>query len=87
MIKSSCDYFYKVMLLFELLNFKFDKILYNKVVKFLKENDFEMIYIYGGDDFWIVLGVIWLKNKKNIKVYVLFGGSYIICIGSFDIDI
>ena len=59
----------------ELSNLKFDKTLYNKVVKFLKENDPEMIYIYGGDDPWTASGVTWLKNKKNIKVYVLPGGS------------
>ena len=51
----------------ELSNLKFDKTLYNKVVKFLKENDPEMIYIYGGNDPWTASGVTWLKNKKNIK--------------------
>ena len=60
--------------------------LYNKVVKFLKENDPEMIYIYGGDDPWTASGVTWLKNKKNIKVYVLPGGSHTTRIGSFDTD-
>lgn len=28
----------------------------------------------------------WLKNKKNIKVYVLPGGSHTTRIGSFDTD-
>ena len=51
----------------ELSNLKFDKTLYNKVVKFLKENDPEMIYIYGGDDPWTASGVTWLKNKKKHK--------------------
>ena len=40
----------------ELSNLKFDKTLYNKVVKFLKENDPEMIYIYGGNDPWTASG-------------------------------
>lgn len=64
-IKSSRDYLHKVMLPPELSNLKFDKTLYNKVVKFLKENDPEMIYIYGGDDPWTASGVTWLKNKKT----------------------
>ena len=85
-IKSSRDYLHKVMLPPELSNLKFDKTLYNKVVKFLKENDPEMIYIYGGDDPWTASGVTWLKNKKNIKVYVLPGGSHTTRIGSFDTD-
>ena len=85
-IKSSRDYLHKVMLPPELSNLKFDKTLYNKVVKFLKENDPEMIYIYGGNDPWTASGVTWLKNKKNIKVYVLPGGSHTTRIGSFDTD-
>lgn len=83
-IKTSKDYLRKVMLPSELSNLKFDATLYNKVVKFLKENDPEMIYIYGGDDPWTASGVTWLKDKKNIKVYVLPGGSHRTRIGSFD---
>lgn len=83
-IKTSKDYLRKVMLPSELSNLKFDATLYNKVVKFLKENDPEMIYIYGGDDPWTASGVTWLKGKKNIKVYVLPGGSHRTRIGSFD---
>lgn len=83
-IKTSKDYLRKVMLPSELSNLKFDATLYNKVVKFLKENDPKMIYIYGGDDPWTASGVTWLKDKKNIKVYVLPGGSHRTRIGSFD---
>lgn len=83
-IKTSKDYLRKVMLPSELSNLKFDATLYNKVVKFLKGNDPEMIYIYGGDDPWTASGVTWLKDKKNIKVYVLPGGSHRTRIGSFD---
>lgn len=83
-IKTAKDYLRKVMLPSELSNIKFDATLYNKVVKFLKENDPEMIYIYGGDDPWTASGVTWLKDKKNIKVYVLPGGSHRTRIGSFD---
>ena len=41
---------------------------------------------YGGNDPWTASGVTWLKNKKNIKVYVLPGGSHTTRIGSFDTD-
>ncbi len=83
-IKTSKDYLRKVMLPAELSDIKFDATLYNKVVKFLKENDPEMIYIYGGDDPWTASGVTWLKDKKNIKVYVLPGGNHRTRINSFD---
>ena len=53
---------------------KFEKRVYNKVVKLVKENDGEMMYIYGGDDGWRGWGVSWVKKKKKIKVYVLGGG-------------
>lgn len=83
-IKTSKDYLRRVMLPAELSGIKFDATLYKKVVKFLKENDPEMIYIYGGDDPWTASGVTWLKDKKNIKVYVLPSGSHRTRIGSFD---
>lgn len=83
-IKTCKDYLRRVMLPAELSDIKFDKTLYKKVVRFLKENDPKMIYIYGGDDPWTASGVTWLKNKKNIKVYVLPGGNHRTRIGSFD---
>lgn len=84
-IETSKDYLRRIMLPAELSDIKFDQTLYNKVVKFLKRNDPEMIYIYGGDDPWTASGVTWLKDKKNIKVYVLPGGSHSTRISSFDI--
>lgn len=83
-IKSSRDYLRKVMLPPELSTIKFDPTLYNKVMAFLKGNDPEMIYIYGSDDPWTASGVTWLENKKNMKVYILPGGSHTTRIGSFD---
>ena len=50
----------------ELSNLKVDKTLYNKVVKFLKENDPEMIYIYGGDDPWTASGVTWPVSYTHL---------------------
>lgn len=83
-IKDSGHYLREVMLPAGLSDIPFDKTLYNKVVKFLKKNDPQMIYIYGGDDPWTASGVTWLKGKKNVKVYVLPGGSHTTRIGSFD---
>lgn len=60
---------------------KFDKILSWKIIYFLKNNDLKMIFIYGQNDLWMVVGVIWLKGKKNIYVFVEFNGSYLVCIG------
>lgn len=87
MTKSSCDHSYKATPLFESLNSKPDKISHNKAAKPSKENDFETTHTHGGDDFRIVLGAIRSKNKKNTKAHAPFGGSYIICTGSPDIDI
>lgn len=83
-IKTARDYLRRVMLPAELSTLKFDDTLYNKVVKFLQENDPRMIYIYGGDDPWTASGVTWLTGKENIWVYVLPGGSHATRISSFD---
>ena len=64
---------YRVMLPADLQHLSFDDTLYKKTVKFLKENDPKMIYIYGGDDPWTASGVTWLEEKENIKVYTLPG--------------
>ena len=46
-------------------------------VKFLKQNDPKMIFIYGQNDPWTAAGVTWLKGKKNIHVFVQPGGSHL----------
>ena len=48
-----------------------------KIVKFLKQNDPKMIFIYGQNDPWTAAGVTWLKGKKNIHVFVQPGGSHL----------
>ena len=68
----------------DLSGLTFDDTLYKHTVKFLQENDPDMIYIYGGDDPWTASGVTWLKGKKNIHVFVLPGGSHSTRIASFD---
>lgn len=83
-IESAKDYLRRVMLPEELSGLTFDDTLYKHTVKFLQENDPNMIYIYGGDDPWSASGVTWLKGKKNIHVFVLPGGSHSTRIASFD---
>lgn len=83
-IKSAKDYLRRVMLPEDLSGLTFDDTLYKHTVKFLQENDPDMIYIYGGDDPWTASGVTWLKGKKNIHVFVLPGGSHSTRIASFD---
>ena len=43
----------------------------------LKENDPKMIFIYGENDPWTAAGVTWLKEKKNIHVFIQPGGSHL----------
>ena len=85
-IKTTEDYLHRIMLPAEFANVKFDKTLYNRTMKFLKENDPRMIYIYGSIDPWSASGVAglkFLKKKHNIKVYMLEGGSHRTRINSF----
>ena len=58
----------------------------NKIVRFLKKNDPKMIFIYGQNDPWTAAGVTWLKNKKNIHVFVEPGGSHLARIGTMSED-
>ncbi len=58
-------------------NIKFDKKLSKKMVRFLKKGDPKMIFIYGENDPWTAAGVTWLKNKKNIHVFLEPGGSHL----------
>lgn len=84
-VKSTKNYMRRLMLPASLENIKFDKTLYKHVVKFLKENDPKMLYIYGEYDPWSATGVCqWLdtSNKKNLKIYVQPGGSHSSRIGN-----
>lgn len=36
-----------------------------------------MIFIYGENDPWTAAGVTWLKEKKNIHVFIQPGGSHL----------
>lgn len=85
-IKTSKDYLRRLMIPEELQKMKFDKTLSKKIVKFLKKNDPKMIFIYGQNDPWTAAGVTWLKNKKNIHVYVELGGDHRARIGTMSED-
>ena len=65
-----------MMLPEELKDMSFDKTLSRKIKKYLKENDPKMIFIYGENDPWTAAGVTWLKEKKNIYVFIQPGGSH-----------
>jgi hypothetical protein len=73
------DYLRRLMLPSGLQNIKFHDALYKKTVKFLKENDPKMIYIYGQYDPWSASGVCqWLdvSKKHNLKIFVQPAGSH-----------
>lgn len=73
------DYLRRLMVPSELRNIKFDKTLYKRTVKYLKENDPKMIYIYGQYDPWSASGVCqWLdvSQKHNLKIFVQPAGSH-----------
>ena len=76
-IQSSEGYLHRLMLPEELKDMPFDKTLSKKITKFLKKQDPKMIFIYGQNDPWTAAGVTWLKNKKNIHVFIQPTGSHL----------
>lgn len=76
-IQSSEGYLHRLMLPEELKDMPFDKTLNKKITKFLKKQDPKMIFIYGQNDPWTAAGVTWLKNKKNIHVFIQPNGSHL----------
>ena len=76
-IQSSEGYLHRLMLPEELKDMPFDKTLSTKITKFLKKQDPKMIFIYGQNDPWTAAGVTWLKNKKNIHVFIQPNGSHL----------
>ncbi len=76
-IKSAKGYLNKVMLPKELVDkVEFRPELYNKVSKFLKENDPKMIYIYGEIDPWSATRIPDFEGKKNLQIYIQPRGSH-----------
>ena len=76
-IQSSEGYLHRLMLPEELKDMPFDKTLSKKITKFLKKQDPKMIFIYGQNDPGTAAGVTWLKNKKNIHVFIQPNGSHL----------
>lgn len=76
-IQSSEGYLHRLMLPEELKDMPFDKTLSKKITKFLKKQDPKMIFIYGQNAPWTAAGVTWLKNKKNIHVFIQPNGSHL----------
>lgn len=88
-IKSTKGYLNQLMLPDSLRHYKFDKSLYKRTVKFLKEQDPKHIFIYGEIDPWSASGVCtWLdcKKKENMRVYVQPRGSHKARIGNMPAD-
>lgn len=78
-IKTAKGYLKQLMLPDSLANVQFSPALYNHTVEFLKKHDPKMVYIYGDIDPWGASGIYglpWLKNKKNLHVYMCPGGSH-----------
>ena len=78
-LKTTKGYLKDIMLPDSLRNYTFDPTLYNRTVKFLKEEDPTHIFIYGEIDPWSASGVCtWLdcKKKQNMRVYVQPRGSH-----------
>ena len=76
-IQSSEGYLHRLMLPEELKDMPFGKSLSKNITKFLKKQDPKMIFIYGQNDPWTAAGVTWLKNKKNIHVFIQPNGSHL----------
>lgn len=76
-IQSSEGYLNRIMLPKELVDkVAFRPELYQKVYRFLKENDPKMIFIYGEIDPWSATRVPTFKGKKNEQVYIQPRGSH-----------
>lgn len=75
-ITTSKDYLQRLMLP-QGLSVEFRPELYHKITNYLRDNDPNMIFIYGGNDPWTAAGVTSLKGKENILIAVEPGGSHL----------
>lgn len=78
-VKNTKGYLKDLLLPENLRKYDFDKRLYDRTVKFLKEEDPTHIFIYGEIDPWSASGVCtWLdcSKKENMRVYVQPRGSH-----------
>lgn len=86
-ISSADGYVHTLMLPDSLQDIRFTKALYKKTMRFIKKNDPNMIFIYGGIDPWGSVGIMHqgldLSKKKHLKYFVLPEGSHKTRINSF----
>ncbi|WP_337633378.1 hypothetical protein [Prevotella sp.] len=85
-IKTAKGYLRRLMLPKGTEDTRFEPALYRHTVDYLTHNDPKMVYIYGDIDPWSASGVYGLpftKNKQNLHVYMLKGGSHSTRIQSF----
>lgn len=77
-LKTTKDYLRRIFIPGELRHVKFDKTLYRKMTKYLRENDPQMLLVYGETDPWTAPGAKWVADlkKENMKVYIQPGGSH-----------
>lgn len=76
-IPSSKGYLNRIMLPKELVDrVEFRPALYEKVSRFLKDNDPKMIFIYGEVDPWSATRVPDFEGKKNLQIYIQPSGSH-----------
>lgn len=78
-VKNTKGYLKAIMLPDSLRGYDFDPTLYDRTVKYLRENDPTHIFIYGENDPWSASGVCtWLDctKKENMRVYVEPRGSH-----------
>lgn len=88
-VKNTKGYLKQLMLPDSLRHYEFDSRLYDRTVKYLKENDPKHIFIYGEIDPWSASGVCtWLdcSKKENMRVYVQPRGSHITRINTMPED-
>jgi hypothetical protein len=74
-IKTGKGYLKRVFLA-DADSINFDENLSKKIVNFLETCDPKIMFIYGEVDPWTAYGVTWLKEKRNIKVFIQPGGSH-----------
>lgn len=85
-IKSTRNYLRRVMLPDSLRHVKYHKKLSRRVKRYLTKNDPQMLIVYGEIDPWTAAGVTWLRNKKNMRVFVQPRGSHTARIGNMPDD-
>lgn len=80
-IKNTKDYLARIFLP-ENVSFYFDDTLYNRTVKFIRETDSKMLFIYGEFDPWSAV-MIENPGTENIKIFIDPKGSHRARISTF----